>query len=221
MNDETRNEGAEKSVDDETSRSVSERKRQANRENAKKSTGPKTARGKRNSSFNALKHGLLAQRITVETDEDAERLNQLIAGLYERYEIDGDIRNELLLESAFVDYWRHARGLDAENSLFSPAFPPNPYSNPGFSANLFRYMTSNRRALIKTLDMLEEARDKRIHESQSADLAADDPRVPSRGERRGGPSKKPPRSYSPENRENRPKPEASVSPNMTQGKKAA
>ena len=33
----------------------------ANRENAKKSTGPRTPEGKANSSKNALKHGLLAE----------------------------------------------------------------------------------------------------------------------------------------------------------------
>ena len=37
---------------------VSERKRQANRRNSRKSTGPRTARGKRICSRNALKHGL-------------------------------------------------------------------------------------------------------------------------------------------------------------------
>ena len=219
MNQETRNEGAEQRVDDETPPAASERKRQANRENAKKSTGPKTARGKHNSSFNAVKYGLLVQRISIE-DEDAERLNQFATGLYERYEFDGGIRNELLLELALVDYWRHARGLDAEASWFSGMFSPH-CGNPQASTKFIRYITSNRRALIKTLDMLEEARDKRIQDSQSADLAGHDPRVAAHRETRGRPTKKPPRSYSPGNRENRPKPEASVSPHMAQGKKAA
>jgi hypothetical protein len=38
----------------------SERRLDANRENAKKSTGPKTLRGKGHSRFNALKHGLFS-----------------------------------------------------------------------------------------------------------------------------------------------------------------
>jgi hypothetical protein len=220
MSEETRSEGAEQRVNDEAPRSVSERKRQANRENSRKSTGPKTARGKRNSSFNAVKHGLLVQRISIETDEDTERLNQFATGLYNRYEIEGDLRNELLLEFALVDYCRHARGLGAENSQFSNMF--SAYSgNPQASANLIRYMTSNRRALIRTLDMLEEARDKRIHEEQSADLAADGPRAPSRGARRGDPNKKPPRRHSSGDRENPPKPQASTAAQMAQGKKAA
>ena len=41
-------------------RLISERKLKANRENAKKSTGPRTARGKAFSRRNAVKHGLCA-----------------------------------------------------------------------------------------------------------------------------------------------------------------
>src|SRR5215210_403245 len=40
---------------------VSERKREANRRNAQKSTGPKTERGKRIVARNGLKHGLMSQ----------------------------------------------------------------------------------------------------------------------------------------------------------------
>ena len=42
-------------------RLISERKVKANRENAKKSTGPRTARGKAFSRRNAVKHGLCAK----------------------------------------------------------------------------------------------------------------------------------------------------------------
>jgi len=42
-------------------RRVSERKLKANRENAKKSTGPRSARGKAFSRRNAVKHGLCAK----------------------------------------------------------------------------------------------------------------------------------------------------------------
>lgn len=198
---------------------ISDRKRRANRENAKKSTGPKSDIGKFNSSFNAIKHGLLSRRIVIKTDEEADRLNQLIGDLYERYGSDGDVRTELLIEFALVDYWRHARSLDAEEPLFSPAFSTLSISSPQFSANLFRYMASNRRALLHTLNILEEARDKRIRESQSVEELST-PRIPARGERRASPSKSSKGSYR-RKRGSRPNPEASASPDLAHGENAA
>jgi hypothetical protein len=49
---------------------ASKKQIRANRANAKRSTGPKTPAGKRNSSKNALKHGLSAARDIVIFDED-------------------------------------------------------------------------------------------------------------------------------------------------------
>jgi hypothetical protein len=51
---------------------VSQRKQYANRENAKKSTGPRTANGKRRVTRNALKDGLYAGEIFVLTEERHE-----------------------------------------------------------------------------------------------------------------------------------------------------
>ncbi|MHC4445109.1 MAG: hypothetical protein ACYTA5_21125 [Planctomycetota bacterium] len=48
---------------------ISEKQLQANRQNAKKSTGPKTPEGKARSSQNALKHGLLARQILINDDD--------------------------------------------------------------------------------------------------------------------------------------------------------
>ena len=45
---------------------------QANRENAKKSTGPRTPEGKARVSKNALKHGLLAQDSVIPGEDPAE-----------------------------------------------------------------------------------------------------------------------------------------------------
>src|SRR5579862_1552705 len=52
-------------VDDRIAAAVSARKVNANRQNAQKSTGPRTPRGKAHSRANSLKHGLFAMDIFV------------------------------------------------------------------------------------------------------------------------------------------------------------
>jgi hypothetical protein len=42
---------------------VSEKKRLANQRNAKKSTGPKTAEGKKRAKMNAVTHGVFCQEV--------------------------------------------------------------------------------------------------------------------------------------------------------------
>jgi hypothetical protein len=207
MNDETLHEGAEKSLDIETLRSVSERKRKANRDNAKKSTGPKSARGKRNSSFNAIKHGLLVKRVAaVIPDSDADQINKLATSLYERYGTEADVHSEILLELLFVDYWRHMRGLEVEckNVLLA---------HPAIASIHLRYITANRSALMKTLGLLENTRRERLDlQAETIPPAAET----SFAERRpipvhDAPPKKQPRS-SPADPVKRPKAEGSGSP---------
>jgi hypothetical protein len=51
---------------------------EANRRNARLSTGPRTEQGRRASSINALRHGLTAQHVTVfdETEADFRRFQR-------------------------------------------------------------------------------------------------------------------------------------------------
>src|ERR1700730_6612056 len=70
-------------------RPVSERRIQANRQNALRSTGPKTARGKRNVSRNAIKHGILAREVVITAGDGEETLKEfhdLAEKLCELYE---------------------------------------------------------------------------------------------------------------------------------------
>jgi hypothetical protein len=125
---------------------VSPRKLQANRENAKKSTGPTTPRGKRYSSFNALKHGLLARKVMFAPDGkllDAG-LQRLFESLHDRYST-GDLGDELLLELAVTDYWRLQKAMEYERKSDYP-----------FNPILLRYVSTNRRALDKSLQLLRE-----------------------------------------------------------------
>ena len=98
-------------------RPVSERKLQANRKNALRSTGPKTARGKRIVAGNAIKHGFLAREVVIAAGEGEETLEEfysLIDGLWEYYAPVGVVE-ELLVQTVATCWWRKARVLRAEN----------------------------------------------------------------------------------------------------------
>src|SRR4051812_45228956 len=57
---------------------VSDRKREANRQNAQKSTGPRTERGKSHSAGNAITHGLYAKNANfVLSQESKEQFSDL------------------------------------------------------------------------------------------------------------------------------------------------
>jgi hypothetical protein len=70
---------------------VSERKREANRQNAQKSTGPKTAAGKEHSSRNAFTYGLWSGRNTQLYDEDHDKFLQTCEDLRKQYEPVGPL----------------------------------------------------------------------------------------------------------------------------------
>jgi hypothetical protein len=98
-------------------RPASERKIQANRRNALRSTGPKTERGKRTVARNAIKHGLLAREVVItagDGKESSEEFHALVGQLWEDYKPVGVVE-ESLVETIAACWWRKARVLRAEN----------------------------------------------------------------------------------------------------------
>ncbi len=97
---------------------VSKRKLQANRENAKKSTGPKTPRGKAYSRRNALKHGLFVRHITdfEALHEDPYEFQALINGLWDQYQPIGKAE-EIEVERIALCCWRLKRSWRYENAV--------------------------------------------------------------------------------------------------------
>jgi hypothetical protein len=86
---------------------LSENQLAANRANARKSRGPITPGGHRNSSRNALKHGMFAQTILL-PGESRERFLKLLADL--TTEFDANTPNELaLVETMAFCRWRVLR----------------------------------------------------------------------------------------------------------------
>src|SRR5690242_14115113 len=100
-------------------RSISERKRNANRQNARLSTGPRSAAGKERSRWNALKHGLLARDLNAGfwpyINEDQDVLESHIKALVNHFCPVGPVEG-MLVESIAQCYWRQRRIQQAENA---------------------------------------------------------------------------------------------------------
>lgn len=97
---------------------ISERKLKANRENAKKSTGPRTARGKAFSRWNSVEHGFFVNYITdfEALREDPSNFQDLLNGLRDHYQPVGRIE-EVEVERIAICSWRLKRAWRYENAV--------------------------------------------------------------------------------------------------------
>ncbi|HEY3827383.1 MAG TPA: hypothetical protein VGL82_22680 [Bryobacteraceae bacterium] len=84
-----------------------ERQKQASRANGSKSRGPSTPEGKRASSHNAEKHGLLSGTIVLE-GESTDRFLDLVADLHEEFQPQTPFE-ESLIENMAAARWRQMR----------------------------------------------------------------------------------------------------------------
>jgi hypothetical protein len=92
-------------------RPISEKKLEANRRNAQKSTGPVTEAGKHRSSMNAMQHGLLARAVPITVGdyrENAVEFQNLLDSLRDRYQPFG-AGEELEIEAIAQGYWIKCR----------------------------------------------------------------------------------------------------------------
>jgi hypothetical protein len=108
---------ADRSNGSDGQRASSKKKIEANRKNARLSTGPRTVRGKRIVSRNALKHGLLAREVIItagDGQEKSEEFSALQTRLWDYYQPAGAME-EMLVEKIATCWWRLARVMRAEN----------------------------------------------------------------------------------------------------------
>jgi len=89
---------------------------EANRENAKKSSGPRTSEGKERVALNALQHGLLAQRVVLPNEDESE-FATLSLGLEQKLRPAGELE-ELLVDMIAAAAWRLRRLMLVEKGLF-------------------------------------------------------------------------------------------------------
>jgi hypothetical protein len=149
---------------------------EANRRNAKLSTGPKTARGKQVSSLNALRHGLTAQHVTL-FDESEEDFRGFHGDLMAALKPEGAMEFHLA-ERVVLCAWRLRRVYRIETGLFrkrrtswvnGEAASTNEVdvvflrlaAQDNDLAKLSRYETSIERSLQRALGALERSQARR------------------------------------------------------------
>ena len=103
---------------------TTEKQIEANRKNAKKSTGPKTEEGKARSSQNAMKHGLTAGNIVL-PGEDMDYFEQFRFGLFDELRPEGALETQLVLRLA-AQQWRLQRIPAIEAGLWERLAQPMP-----------------------------------------------------------------------------------------------
>ena len=96
---------------------TSDRKAEANRQNALKSTGPKTLEGKTAVRLNAVKHGLLSEQVLL-PDEDEDALRELSERLRAELQPEGELEN-LLVDRITAATWRLRRLGRVEAGIFA------------------------------------------------------------------------------------------------------
>src|ERR1700756_1913725 len=94
-------------LDDGEGRMSSDRQIEANRRNAQRSTGPRTAHGKSRVAFNAVKHGLTG-REAVLPHENSGQFDAFCKAVLNDLEPQGALE-AVLVEKIVVDLWRLRR----------------------------------------------------------------------------------------------------------------
>ena len=128
----------------------SQRKIEANRRNAKKSTGPKTALGKTISSWNSTRHGLLSQRPPRLYGRSKRHFTRLLGNLRQDLEPVGTLE-EVLVEKIAQEYWRLGVAASYETSELERE---RPFATITFH-RIIRYQMMINRQLFQAMNQLE------------------------------------------------------------------
>ena len=145
------------------------RQTSANRKNARRSTGPKSERGKAVVALNAMKHGLLSGKALLETEDDSE-LIELGKRLRSTLRPEGELEC-LLADRVLSCAWRLRRVISVETGIFRQemdgifgeredvglAFIRDGNGADAFS-KLSRYESAIERAMYRALHELQRLR---------------------------------------------------------------
>lgn len=143
---------------------VSAQKREANRKNAQKSTGPRTEAGKAKSALNSYRHGFFAKHLFPTAEQAAEDKSDYLAvakGVYDHYQPSGFMEN-FWVEKIATEAVRLARLVGYEQREMMAWRSPFWGSAAG---SILRYQTTANRRLREAIEELERLQTKRKAEA--------------------------------------------------------
>jgi hypothetical protein len=146
---------------------VSSKKLEANRQNAQRSTGPRTECGKAKAAANAYKHGFFAKRLFTNTEysvKDKPDYEALVTGVFKHYQPVGYMEH-LWAEKVATEALRLARLIDREQKLFHWAAA---FQNSDVN-NLLRYQVAINRQFVQAIQELERCQANRKPEATPSD----------------------------------------------------
>lgn len=168
---------------------ISQKQLEANRNNAK-SGGVKTEEGKAVSKYNALKHGLLAQEIVIDS-EDINRFQGLCESLGDALQPQGELE-DILADRILTNLWRLKRCVKIEKNIMEYnkhnsvanliSIDDEKQGKREMEANmvnsvqmdrLLRYETTIERGIFKALHELERIQAQRRGEKTITPIAVD------------------------------------------------
>ncbi len=145
---------------------------EANRANARRSTGPVSEDGKARSSQNARVHGLCSRQIHIADEEEAAIFASLREALSTELAPEGELET-LLFETILHSQWNLRRCRINEANLLGSS--PDPFQNPETRAalkTLATYTSRHERAFQLALKELKVLQNERASRTGSIDGAA-------------------------------------------------
>ncbi len=132
---------------------ITTRKLASNRANAKKSTGPRTAEGKRISALNAMKHGLHASEFRIDTETEESYNNY-------RYQLLLDHDPQSAIELILIEQLLHAFLLNRRMVAYLPdihigASRGGPSKLQAYPA-LMKVIYQTNRTIAKAIEQLQQ-----------------------------------------------------------------
>jgi hypothetical protein len=154
----------------------------ANRENAQRSSGPKTQEGKQTSSRNAIRHGLTGAQIVM-PGEDPSAYEQLRQGLHESYH-PANQAEHILVDQIAANAWRLMRAQRVETAFLAKlaegsedadaAIAVAFLEKPKEVARMHRYVAAAQNAYYKAITQLAKLQRERASLEELAAPECDD-----------------------------------------------